>query len=234
MKGSEGDTDGRRRRRRAVRDRDHRGRAGRTVGGVPPGQARSAVRDPGRQPADRRRLAHALGLAAAVHPRALRRAAGLALPAPAWSFPTKDEVADYLEAYAARFDLPVRTGVRVDGLSRQADRYVVAAGDRRLEADHVVVAAGAYQRPRVPAFAPSSTRASSSCIPASTGIHPSCRRAASWSSAPPTRGPRSPWRCPGTTGPGCRAGTRAKNPSAPEAGRFGSSSRWSGSWPRAC
>jgi putative flavoprotein involved in K+ transport len=79
---------------------------------------------------------------------------GWPFPAPAWSFPTKDEVADYLEAYAARFDLPVRTGVRVDGLSRQADRYVVAAGDRRFEADHVVVASGAYQRPRIPAFAP--------------------------------------------------------------------------------
>jgi len=78
---------------------------------------------------------------------------GWPFPAPAWSFPTKDEVADYLEAYAARFDLPVRTGVRVDGLSRQGDRYVVAAGDRRFEADHVVVASGAYQRPRVPAFA---------------------------------------------------------------------------------
>jgi putative flavoprotein involved in K+ transport len=41
----------------------------------------------------------------------------------------------------------------VDGLSREADRYVVAAGDRRFEADHVVVAAGAYQRPRIPTFA---------------------------------------------------------------------------------
>ena len=78
---------------------------------------------------------------------------GMPFPAPAWSFPTKDEVADYLEAYAARFDLPVRTGVRVDGLSRKADRYVVTAGDRRFEADHVVVASGAYQRPRVPPFA---------------------------------------------------------------------------------
>lgn len=79
---------------------------------------------------------------------------GMPFPAPAWSFPTKDEIADYLEAYAARFDLPVRTGVRVDGLSREADRYVVTAGDRRFEADHIVVASGAYQRPRVPAFAP--------------------------------------------------------------------------------
>ena len=79
--------------------------------------------------------------------------AGMRFPAPAHSFPTKDQVADYLEAYAARFDLPVRTGVRVDRLSRKGDRYVVTAGMNRLEADQVVVAAGAYQRPRIPAFA---------------------------------------------------------------------------------
>jgi putative flavoprotein involved in K+ transport len=78
---------------------------------------------------------------------------GWPFPAPAWSFPTKDEVADYLEAYAARFDLPVQTGVRADGLFRSADRYVVAAGDRWFEADHVVVASGAYQSPRIPTFA---------------------------------------------------------------------------------
>lgn len=78
---------------------------------------------------------------------------GWAFPAPAWSFPTKNEVADYLEAYATRFDLLARTGIRVDGLSREADRYVVAAGDRRFEADNVVVASGAYVSPRVPAFA---------------------------------------------------------------------------------
>jgi putative flavoprotein involved in K+ transport len=78
---------------------------------------------------------------------------GWAFPASVWSFPGKDEVADYLEAYAARFDLPVRTGVRVDRLSREGERYVVSAGKNRLEADHVVVAAGAYQRPRIPAFA---------------------------------------------------------------------------------
>jgi putative flavoprotein involved in K+ transport len=78
---------------------------------------------------------------------------GWPFPAPAWLFPTKDELAGYLEAYAARFDLPVRTGVRVDGLSREADRYVVAAGDLRFEADQVIVAAGAYHCPRIPTFA---------------------------------------------------------------------------------
>jgi putative flavoprotein involved in K+ transport len=79
---------------------------------------------------------------------------GWPFPAPAWSYPTKDQVADYLEAYAARFELPVRIGVRVDRLSRAGDRYVVAAGERRFQADQVVVASGAYQRPRIPTFAP--------------------------------------------------------------------------------
>jgi putative flavoprotein involved in K+ transport len=78
---------------------------------------------------------------------------GMAFPGPGSSYPTKDQVADYLEAYAARFDLPVRGGVRVDRLTREGDRYLLAAGDRRLVADHVVVATGAYQRPRIPGFA---------------------------------------------------------------------------------
>src|SRR5213593_4306373 len=78
---------------------------------------------------------------------------GWRFPGPGWSFPTKDEMADYLEAYAARFELPVRTGSRVERLSRQGDRYVIATADRRFEADHVVVASGAHQSPKVPAFA---------------------------------------------------------------------------------
>ena len=62
-------------------------------------------------------------------------------------------MADYLEAYAAHFDLPVRTGVKVDRLWRDGARYMIDAGDCRLEADHVVVAMATYQAARVPAFA---------------------------------------------------------------------------------
>ncbi len=78
---------------------------------------------------------------------------GMTFPAPPHSFPRKDEMADYLEAYAARFDLPVRTGVRVNGLSRNGNGFVVDAGIRRFEADNVVVAMANYQCPRVPSFA---------------------------------------------------------------------------------
>ena len=78
---------------------------------------------------------------------------GWRFPAPGWSFPTKDEMGDYLEAYAARFELPVRTGVRVESLSREGDRFVITSDRGRFEADNVVVASGAHRMPRVPAFA---------------------------------------------------------------------------------
>jgi putative flavoprotein involved in K+ transport len=78
---------------------------------------------------------------------------GMRFPAPDWSFPTKDEMADYLESYADRFEIPVRTGVSVNGLSRDGDCYVVTSGRRRYEADRVIVATGAFRVPKVPAFA---------------------------------------------------------------------------------
>ena len=78
---------------------------------------------------------------------------GWPFPAPAWSYPTARETADYLDAYAERFELPVRTGTRVERLSKDGDRYVVVCGERRLEADSVVVATGFYGTPVVPEFA---------------------------------------------------------------------------------
>jgi putative flavoprotein involved in K+ transport len=74
-------------------------------------------------------------------------------PAPDRHFPTKDEMADYLGAYAAHFELPVQLGVRVDRLTREGDRFLVTAGERRFEADNVVVAMANFQVPWVPHFA---------------------------------------------------------------------------------
>ena len=44
---------------------------------------------------------------------------GFPFPGSNCSFPTKDEMADYLEAYVERFDLPVRTGVKVERLEKE-------------------------------------------------------------------------------------------------------------------
>jgi len=78
---------------------------------------------------------------------------GLPFPAASFAFPTKDEMADYLEAYARHFDLPVRTGTRVRRVSRDGSGYVVDTGDRLFQAEHVVVAMATFQAPRVPEFA---------------------------------------------------------------------------------
>jgi putative flavoprotein involved in K+ transport len=78
---------------------------------------------------------------------------GLPFPASKEQFPTKDQMADYLETYAERFGLPVRLGVAVDRLTRDGSRYRVTAGNRRFEAAQVVVATGAFQRPTAPSVA---------------------------------------------------------------------------------
>ena len=78
---------------------------------------------------------------------------GMPFPAPRSYFPTKDEMANYLEAYAAHFRLPVRNGVRVERLFERNGRFVVSTGSRELEAQQVVVAMARYQRPRIPEFA---------------------------------------------------------------------------------
>jgi putative flavoprotein involved in K+ transport len=78
---------------------------------------------------------------------------GMRFPAPAFAYPTARQMGDYLEAYAERFGLPVRSGVRVDGVRPAGggnEGFVVTAGDRRFEAAEVIVATGAFQVPFTP------------------------------------------------------------------------------------
>ena len=78
---------------------------------------------------------------------------GMPFPAPRWSFPTKDQTADYLEQYATRFALPVRSGIRVQEVSRNGRGYIVDSDAGRYEARNVVVATGTFGRPFTPTFA---------------------------------------------------------------------------------
>lgn len=79
--------------------------------------------------------------------------AGMRFPAPANSFPTKDQMADYLEAYAKHFDLPVRTSAQVERVWREGDHYLVRAGDQLIEAENIVIATASYHAPRIPELA---------------------------------------------------------------------------------
>ncbi|MGC0249314.1 flavin-containing monooxygenase [Pseudactinotalea sp. Z1748] len=79
---------------------------------------------------------------------------GLPFPAPKWTFPTKDEVGDYLEAYAHHFDLPIVLGTRVRSLERHGDQCVITTDGDIYRCDNVVVATGTFGRtPYVPAIA---------------------------------------------------------------------------------
>jgi putative flavoprotein involved in K+ transport len=75
---------------------------------------------------------------------------GMAFPGAHDSYPGKDDVADFLQAYVARFDLPVRLDTRVIRLARANGAYRAEAEDEAFEAAQVVVATGPFQVPLVP------------------------------------------------------------------------------------
>ncbi len=78
---------------------------------------------------------------------------GSRYPAPPWSYPSREEFADYLGGYADRFALPVRNNVRVRGLSHNGHSFGIETDNQPIEADNVVVAPGWDRKPKVPAFA---------------------------------------------------------------------------------
>jgi putative flavoprotein involved in K+ transport len=75
---------------------------------------------------------------------------GMAFPAPADTYPTKDPVADYLQAYVAAHDLPVRLNAQVTELRRTGDEFEIHTADQVFRARQVVVATGPFQVPFIP------------------------------------------------------------------------------------
>jgi putative flavoprotein involved in K+ transport len=81
---------------------------------------------------------------------------------PGFKLPTEDptgfgtaaEIAAYLRDYAARFDVPVRTGVAVTKLSRTDAGFTAETSEGPIQAKNVVVATGPYQTPIIPKILP--------------------------------------------------------------------------------
>lgn len=86
-------------------------------------------------------------------PATFCRLPGAPFPGRRNRFPTKDEMGDYLESYAARFDMDVRPGTRVERLSKVGDGFLVETDERTYVADNVIVATGAHRVAKVPALA---------------------------------------------------------------------------------
>ncbi len=75
-------------------------------------------------------------------------------------FASKEQVADYFVDYARKIEAPIRTGVEVTKVVRNAGRpgFTVETSDGTLEALRVVVATGPFQRPVIPPIAPRDAR----------------------------------------------------------------------------
>jgi putative flavoprotein involved in K+ transport len=87
-------------------------------------------------------------------PRSYSALPGLAVAGDPEGYPTKDEIADYLERYAVEFNLPIALGTGIDRLETDGNRFraTTTAGDV-IAARTVVLATGAFQQPAIPAIA---------------------------------------------------------------------------------
>lgn len=68
-------------------------------------------------------------------------------------FPSKDQVADHQERYAAWRGLAIRLGTGVSRVARTRDGFVADTVAGPISARHVVVATGVFHDPRVPPWA---------------------------------------------------------------------------------
>ena len=75
---------------------------------------------------------------------------GMPFPGSPGTYPTKEQVAGYLNAYAAEFNLPVRLNTRVTALTRTAEGFEARTDTGVFRARQVVVATGPFQVPYVP------------------------------------------------------------------------------------
>lgn len=77
---------------------------------------------------------------------------GMSFPSARDTYPGKDDVADFLQAYASKFGLPVSLNTRVQSL-RCGDMFEVQTDRGDLRARNVVVATGPFQSPFAPSIA---------------------------------------------------------------------------------
>jgi putative flavoprotein involved in K+ transport len=75
-------------------------------------------------------------------------------------FAHRDEVVSFLEGFAASFDAPIRSGIRVRGVEHESatGRFLVDTDREAFEARNVVIATGVWQQAVTPALASDAPR----------------------------------------------------------------------------
>ncbi|WP_144513302.1 NAD(P)/FAD-dependent oxidoreductase [Bacillus sp. FJAT-22090] len=78
---------------------------------------------------------------------------GLQLEGDGQGFPSKDEIASYLESYAIKFGLPIEYNTEVLKVSQSNDVFSVDTNKGTLTAQNIIIATGPFQHKRIPDFA---------------------------------------------------------------------------------
>jgi putative flavoprotein involved in K+ transport len=86
-------------------------------------------------------------------PAAFSSMPGMPFPGHLERYPARDEVADYLERYAAYIPVEIQTNTRVTRVRQEGREFVVFTADgRQLRAAGVVAASGSFSNPYQPIF----------------------------------------------------------------------------------
>ncbi len=83
-------------------------------------------------------------------PRRFAALPGTPLPSETDYYPTREQLADYLESYAETHALPVAHGTRVTAITCDGDDFAVETSRGSVRARAVVIATGPFQYPRIP------------------------------------------------------------------------------------
>jgi len=97
---------------------------------------------------------------------------GLPFPTKRGTFPSKTEMAAYLNEYAAKFELPVILKKKVLKVNYNNSKYEIITNEETLHCDNLVVATGANQIPFIPSFK-SSISFATNCLHSSQYKNPS-------------------------------------------------------------
>ncbi|MDM5188080.1 NAD(P)/FAD-dependent oxidoreductase [Bacillus sp. DX4.1] len=85
-------------------------------------------------------------------PKSYSSLPGMKLEGEGNEFPTKDEIADYLETYANHLSLPVQVETTVHKVQKIGNTFEVSTNKGVFLSKHVIIASGAFQKPFIPSI----------------------------------------------------------------------------------
>ncbi|GIO22831.1 NAD(P)/FAD-dependent oxidoreductase [Oceanobacillus sp. J11TS1] len=85
-------------------------------------------------------------------PRMYSSLPGMPLVGEEQGFPTKDEIATYLEKYADRYEIPIKLNTEVVNIFKMNGNYIIKTNSEKYQSKNVVIATGPFQIPNIPPF----------------------------------------------------------------------------------